>query len=233
MTPQTENTLCICRDAGCTVPYGKCHCLCGGTTSVSPVTRNNLGHIKGRPVKFISGHSGAKHQREIIDGPVIDGDECILIKLTQGEWAIALKSEREKYSKDLWFAHKSRDNFYAAKKVEIEGKSVRVFMHREILGLSIDDPIQGDHRNGCTLDNRPRNLRLASYLQNSKNRRKYKTNTSGYKGVSFHIRMGKYVACIFLNGKNKQLGVFDDPESAHKVYCAAAKRYYGDFARFE
>jgi hypothetical protein len=231
MTPQQENTLCICGDVDCVVSFGKCHCLCGETTSVSKVTRNIPGHIKGRHVKFMRGHGGSKHQREVIEGPTIDGDECVLIKLTKGQWAITLKSDKEKYGKHLWYAHGRHGRYYAARKVEINGKHVRSFMHREVLGLSTEDRRDPDHENGNTLDNRPRNLRPSSSAQNSQNKPRRKDNTSGYKGVSWHKRLQKWQAEIMENGRKHFLGYFYTKEEAYAAYCKAALFYHKEFAR--
>jgi len=105
-----------------------------------------------------------------------------------------------------------------------------VKMHRLILGL--DNPkIQVDHINGDGLDNRRKNLRITGYNGNSKNRRIYLSNTSGFKGVSFHKRDKKYQAYIALNGIQHNLGYFNSAMSAAKAYNVAAIKHHGEFAR--
>lgn len=238
MTPQEFNLslfpLCICGDPACKIPYGLCHCGCGRLTTIASMNRRLIGHVKGSPVKMVVGHGGARHTIGKPERVTVDGDSCHFLNLTRGKRAIVIDSDYEKYGNDLWFAHRSSTtgDFYAARKMRVNGKMERVFLHRLILGLPHGDCGQGDHKNGNTLDDRPRNLRPATQLENSKNRRKYRNNTSGYKGVSFNKRTGKWVACIFLNGKNKSLGSFRTPETAYAAYCAAAKLYYGEFARF-
>lgn len=44
-------------------PYGYCHCGCGQKTPLAKKTRNPLGHTKGEPIRFISGH-GARRPLE-------------------------------------------------------------------------------------------------------------------------------------------------------------------------
>lgn len=44
------------------IPYGYCHCGCGGKTTLAPRNRSWLGHIKGEPIPFISGHNGQKYR---------------------------------------------------------------------------------------------------------------------------------------------------------------------------
>lgn len=92
-----------------------------------------------------------------------------------------------------------------------------------------------DHVNCDRLDNRIDNLRLANRSQNASNARKAKNNTSGYKGVNLHKHHGRYRwrASISIDGKQKTLGHRDDPLEAYKLYCDAAFRYKGEFARVE
>jgi len=89
-----------------------------------------------------------------------------------------------------------------------------------------------DHRNGDTLDNRPKNLREVSRSQNSAKRGKQKNNTTGYTGVSLDKQRGGYRASITHNRKHKFLGNFPDPASAHLAWQAAAQKLFGEFAPF-
>lgn len=38
------------------IPYGYCHCGCGGKTNIAPHSDPRYGHVKGEPYKFISQH---------------------------------------------------------------------------------------------------------------------------------------------------------------------------------
>lgn len=97
-----------------------------------------------------------------------------------------------------------------------------------------EDPgeLEIDHINSNRSDNRISNLRLATSLDNSRNTRKLEGTTSKYKGVSWYKRKRKWVAQIRINGASKHLGYFRDEEQAHYAYCAAAARYFGEFANF-
>jgi hypothetical protein len=55
--------------------------------------------------------------------------------------------------------------------------------------------------------------------------------TTGYKGVSFIERLGKYRAYIRSEGKQIHLGTFSSAEEAAQVYDTAAKSIFGEFAR--
>lgn len=100
-------------------------------------------------------------------------------------------------------------------------------MHRVILRTPNGTTV--DHINGNKLDNRVRNLRLCNYSQNSANCKKYKNNTSGFKGVH---RSGKsWRAMIRVNYRLLSLGCFSAIEDAARAYNKAAKKYFGRFAR--
>lgn len=106
----------------------------------------------------------------------------------------------------------------------------RVILERELGGILVNDEYC-DHKNSNPLDNRRENLRIATRNDNARNAKKSKANTSGYKGVSrFRDR---WQASIRVNGKKFYLGHFKTPEEAHEAYCIAAKKYFGEFARFE
>jgi len=82
---------------------------------------------------------------------------------------------------------------------------------------------QIDHINGDKSDNRIENLRVVNNRQNKQNIATPKSNTSGFMGVSFHKKSGKWAANIKINGKSKYLGLFDTPELASSAYKSAKK----------
>ena len=124
---------------------------------------------------------------------------------------------------------------YAVRGIWSNKTTKLILMHRVILERVIGRPLNQeevvDHINGNTLDNRRLNLRLANRKQNSRNRKRQKGSTE-YKGV--HLKKnGMYSAQIQVDKKIKHLGTFATPEEAHKAYCEAAVKYFGEFARFE
>ena len=80
-----------------------------------------------------------------------------------------------------------------------------------------------DHINGSPSDNRICNLRLVNQSQNMQNIEKFRTNTSGYKGVTWRKDTKKWTAQIWKNSKRFGLGCFETAEDAYKAYCEAAK----------
>lgn len=86
-----------------------------------------------------------------------------------------------------------------------------------------------DHINMDKGDNRICNLRDATREQNRHNTTMTKRNTTGFKGVSFHRKMGKFQA----HHRRHWLGYFQTAEAAHAAYAKAATEAAGEFARIE
>jgi hypothetical protein len=89
---------------------------------------------------------------------------------------------------------------------------------------------QIDHRNMIKSDNRIENLREATYQDNAANKRVFKSNIIGLKGVS-RKPDGRFIARIGREGRVLTIGVFDCPAAAHFAYMVRADEYYGEFAR--
>jgi hypothetical protein len=90
-------------------------------------------------------------------------------------------------------------------------------------------PYMIDHINGNKSDNRWTNLRRATRNENSRNRSRSKTNTSGFKGVCWDKKAGKWKAAICVNNVSYHLGYFESPREASAVYEAVAKKSFGAF----
>lgn len=88
---------------------------------------------------------------------------------------------------------------------------------------------QIDHINMDRSDNRWSNLRETSRQQNMWNTQS-RTGTSSYKGVSYRKDRGVWRANIFIDGKQKSLGVFATEIEAARAYDLAAKQAHGQFA---
>lgn len=90
-------------------------------------------------------------------------------------------------------------------------------------------PQEIDHINGDRADNRIENLRSVTRSQNQYNKRPQR-NSSGYRGVTWHKKTGKWLVRVGLNNKNKSLGYYDDLELAALVAEEGRSLHYGQFA---
>jgi hypothetical protein len=88
-----------------------------------------------------------------------------------------------------------------------------------------------DHINRDKTDNRISNLRIATPAENQRNIGVRKSNTSGVVGVYWFARTGKWMAAVFLGGKNIHLGYFENKDDAIAARQKAAELVYGgDYA---
>jgi len=122
---------------------------------------------------------------------------------------------------------KQKKTFYYAR-TYIDGKSIT--MHRLIMGNPIDMEI--DHINHDTLDNRRGNLRIVTHKENMANRKPNAysesltiKNKSGFRGVHWDKERRRWRAYIVKNGKNVQLGRFDNILEAAEAYKKANVLY--------
>lgn len=91
-------------------------------------------------------------------------------------------------------------------------------------------PRQVDHRDHRKQNNAWHNLRPCNAKGNAGNSSLSRKNTSGLKGVSLNSRSGMWHAQIKINGKQTYLGRRADPIEAARLYDAAARLHFGEFA---
>jgi len=103
-----------------------------------------------------------------------------------------------------------------------EGKVRRV--HQILFGV-LADGFSIDHINGDGLDNRRKNLRIATAIQQSRNRAANRTAASKFVGVSRKRHYWK--ACI----DGRDLGAYDTEEAAALARDFYARIEFGEFAR--
>ncbi len=155
------------------------------------------------------------------------------IPLTQGKVAIVDDCDYEYLMQWKWCAIKQRATYYAQRKIWQSGIGyVTVLMHRTIAeraGMNVDS-LEVDHRDASGLNNQRDNLRPATRSNNSVNRPMNCNNKSGFKGVSWHKRAGKWVAQICGAAQRYYLGLYDDKIEAAKAYNVKALELFGEFA---
>lgn len=148
------------------------------------------------------------------------------IPLTQGKFALVDDEDYDfvmSYGK--WGIEKRKNTIYATRKILIDGRMKRVYMHSIVMK---SNGAQVDHKFGDGLDNRKENLRICTHAQNQMNRGIPSNNKSGFKGVCWHKNMKKWVAYIKVNNKNINIGSFNDKIEAAKAYNVAAIKYHGE-----
>lgn len=147
---------------------------------------------------------------------VVDAQDADLLK------SATVGKSRLNYFRVEWF-------IYSEKRKRTRLKLHRVIMER-MTGASIPAELFVDHIDGNPLNNCRGNLRTCNRSQNNRNSKTRSHNTTGFKGVKFNKKTGRYGARITTNGKVNYLGAYDTPEEAHAAYVVAARELHGDFA---
>ena len=147
------------------------------------------------------------------------------IELSRGCFAVVDEKDFRRLNKHKWYCSTLG---YAVREKRNGSSRKTIWMHRVV--LQVQDGVSVDHINHNKLDNRSSNLRPCRYSENLCNTPKRKTNTTGYKGVTFDRRWSRYRAQITKNRKYYHLGMFDTAKEAHSAYLAKARELHGDFA---
>lgn len=94
-----------------------------------------------------------------------------------------------------------------------------------ILGKNVD------HADRNPLNNRKYNLRFATSKEQNQNQRKHSNNTSGFTGVYYNKKTGKWKAAIGVNCRFIHLGTFENKEDAIVARLQGEMDFFGeDFA---
>lgn len=102
----------------------------------------------------------------------------------------------------------------------------RLQAHRIIYKwLHNEEPEQIDHINHIRDDNRGVNLRNVTNQENQKNASMPSNNTSGVIGVSWYKPSSRWVAYIWVDGKQISLGYFNDKKNAVSARQSAETEY--------
>ena len=114
---------------------------------------------------------------------------------------------------------KLEDNSYITtngyRALTIEGK--KYLLHRLVWFFwHGEEPTVIDHINGNKQDNRIENLQNCTQKENIAKSKMFKTNTSGFRGVSQRPN-GKYEAYVTMNYKRHYLGIFTSAELAYNA----------------
>jgi len=135
-------------------------------------------------------------------------------------------------------------NKYGPKKDTVAGcfkqdgyRDVRCFNtvekeHRIVWKLHFGEIPEGlviDHINNNRSDNRIENLRLVTPLQNSWNRLKHKTNTSGFNNVHYDSKRCKYRCSLRVNGKRYRGSYKDTAKDSYEEFLELNEKFRNTF----
>jgi hypothetical protein len=150
------------------------------------------------------------------------------IELGKGFVALVDDCDYERVRRWDWHASMMSGYRYATRSEGPRNNSKRILMHRQILCALPVETI--DHKNHDTLDNQRLNLRISTDSQNAGNRIMSSANTSGFKGVCYDRRAGRWKALIQRNGKLLNIGNYKNKLDAAKAYDVEAVKFFGEFA---
>lgn len=94
------------------------------------------------------------------------------------------------------------------------------FLNHTVFGMELVI----NHKNFIRNDNRVENLEIVTARENSN--QKHIESTSKYVGVHFHKLSNKWQSQIYINGKQKYLGLFDNEIDAHNSYQKAKELFF-------
>lgn len=155
-----------------------------------------------------------------------------------GEYGIGYTIKGEPFYFDLedydkiknYTWHYDKDKYVVACYTKPDGTDSTIKMHRIIMDLLELSDVDPDHIKHINYDNRKSQLRKATQSQNNMNTKIPKTNTSGYKGVSFNKEKKKYEAYIKINKKRIHLGYYNTAEEGNIARKKAEEKYFGKWS---
>ena len=139
------------------------------------------------------------------------------IPLTKGEFALVDDADFEYLNQWKWHCDAQG---YARRSCGVR----KVHMHRDV--NKTPDGFLTDHINRNKLDNRRENLRTVLKIENQRNHKILKTNTSGYNGISWNKATKKWEVYLWLKNRKIKIGYFVDIAIAAKERKLAELKYW-------
>lgn len=105
------------------------------------------------------------------------------------------------------------------------GKRKDILLHRYLLGIT-DPHIDVDHKDHNGLNNRRNNLRALKHSHNVQNKRAYRNNSTGIRGVTIDKKTGKYRCSLQSKGRTLLNKKVDDIKEAARIVVEARKKHF-------
>lgn len=156
------------------------------------------------------------------------------IKLTRGKFAKVDNEDFEYLNQFTWSfypSHGAGSKMFkkGGKKKHGQRLKIKYLMHRVI--MKAPNGIEVDHKNRDTLDNRKKNLRLATRSQNGMNTKFLSHNKCGVKGVFCETRNGVQLWRVHIKVLNSRFfcsfKTFEEAVTARIIF---ALHFHGEFA---
>lgn len=239
LTGRVFNKLTVLQYAGrdnSRKPTWYCKCSCGNKNIIGPLIG---AHLKNGSIKSCGCYSKEISSKIASNPNKVEkiNEKVIKIYTSQGFFICDYK-DWKKYSceKITWRLGKdstyNNEGFYVKGQIKGIGLNKKdrkvIYFHRYIMEAMKNEEV--DHLNGCGLDNRRKNLRKCKRVDNSKNLKLNRRNTSGHRGVSYNKRNNKWRARIVKNKKEYFLGEFEKIEDAIKAREEAEEKMFKDYS---
>lgn len=146
--------------------------------------------------------------------------------LIRGGWTLVDVEDFPLLCRYVWRIAKVSRLKYPRPVTTLDGQMV--YLHRFLMA-----PLPSflvDHVNRDPNDNRRKNLRIVTYLENNLNRPGNSSSTSGFKGVAWTNKWAKWTVFVGPKSARRFLGAFDCELEAARAYNAWAKEHFGPFA---
>ena len=132
----------------------------------------------------------------------------------------------DRFYKEKVLTHNLGDNYYLRVNLYKNGKPKTKRIHQLVAEAFLNHKPNAhklvvDHQNSIKTDNRLENLQIITQRENTSKDRK--GGTSKHTGVCWVKSKSKWEVKIFINGKNKFIGLFTNELKAAEAYKTALK----------
>jgi hypothetical protein len=103
---------------------------------------------------------------------------------------------------------------YAHRGTTVNGRDCKIYLHREILGLTPGDGLEGDHIDRDRLNNRRSNLRVIPKRAQQQNISTAHRSSSIHRGVSWDKSENKWRVSVRHDGRQLHGGYFTSEDDA-------------------